>query len=220
MQNINKKIVNLALLVIGLFLLTACPDDDNKQEEPLEIYPLTVGNNWTYKLNIYPEDDSVETLRESVISIVRDTLVNDKTYFLAEKDGKLSKDRIILKEDGIYVTNSIIYNDEDVLVYKYPCKVGDTWEKRVSDIYIDAKSLSVVKSLNTKVTVPYGTFECIEYENEKQHIINNSDTIYTLEKSYLKVGLGLVKTSVSHKTNYDGVYEMQTLNQLVSATIK
>lgn len=223
-----KKIAFINLLLIYLFLLHSCKEDeilnDNLDEETqidtLEIFPLKLGNSWTYKLNVYPKDDSVDTYRETTLKVVTNTTFDEKKYFNIQVDGNLESNLYINQGDGHYFFNSKLSPNNDILAFKYPCQVGDSWERMENQFVYGNKSFSVVNSLNTKISVPYGEFECIEYINEKSTFFSSKDTLYILEKSYLKPGLGPVNLSTYHKINYNGIYTIYSSLKLVNATIK
>lgn len=206
-----------------LFLLISCEEDANNevnQTKELEIFPLKIGNSWTYKLNVYPKDDSVDTYREYTMKVVKNTSFNEKNYFSIEVDGNLEGNLYINKEDGHFFLNSRISQNYDILAYKFPCSVNDSWERLENQFVYRNKSISTVKSLNSKISVPYGEVECIEYDNEKKSFFSTNDTLYILEKSYLKPGLGVVNISTFHKINFDGEYALYSSIKLVNATVK
>lgn len=219
MQRFSSKIMNIGLIILVLFLLTACPDDDNNPENNVEIIPLEIGNIWTYQYTFSSEDDSAKVYYESVNEVVNDTLVDDKTYYLIEFNDVLSSEISLNGVDGFYFNNLIKYEDDDVLQYKYPCEIGDTWDRIELDELTNQKTVTVVKSLNAKVIVPYGEFECIEYERNRESIIRSTDTLFFLEHFYLKPGLGLIKSIQLYKNTFDAEYEVYRIDELMSADI-
>lgn len=215
----NNKIVNLGLIIIGLIFISACSEDEIKQDAYLEIMPLKVGNSWTIKYSLYPEDDSVDANRKFETKVVRDTLINDKIYFLTETNHEISNRILINKENGFYSNNLENYENQDIFECKYPCKKGDSWTLKESDSFINEISTTVVKSINSKVTVPNGTHECILYENIKKRWIGEKDTMYHIYQSYLKPGVGPIKFTRYTKVNYDGELYLQSIDELVSFII-
>ena len=98
-------------LIIGLLFLISCKEDEiieDNQSQQLEIFPLKIGNSWTYKLNVYPKDDSVDTYRETSIKVVKNTTLNEKNYYNLEFDGNLESNLYINKGDGHYFLSSRI----------------------------------------------------------------------------------------------------------------
>lgn len=220
MKNINYKILYLIQFFIGLLLINACSEEDIEEEVPLEIYPLKVGNSWTYQRFASSKDDSAKVINDISINIVRDTLINGNYYYLYDYNGNTSTEININKDDGFYINNIDRFHENDVFQYKYPCKIGDTWERIEFDEHINQTTITLVKALNTKITVPYGNIECIEYERFRVSLVRTNDTLYFLEHFYLKPGLGLVKSIHTYKNTFDGIYEEYRIDELKSAIIK
>lgn len=220
MQRIKSRIVNLNLIIIGLLLIAANPKDSTYINEKLEIYPLKIGNSWTYQEYIYHGDSIHFKSKEVIVKIVKDSLINNNIYFLKDYDGDQSNTLSINKEDGFYLNEPYQSIADLQLFYKYPCKIGEKWRNKLLDIDPKYKPLTVVKSLDNKITVPYGTIECILYETESKNRIGRSNFLYILYQIYVKPGLGVVKVIVSNKNEINGNYKIVYYRELKSAIIK
>ncbi len=220
MQRIKSRIVNLNLIIIGLLLIAANPKDSKYINEKLEIYPLNIGNSWTYQEYIYIEDSTLLKGDEIIIKVLNDTLINNNIYFLEDYDNILPYTLSINKENGYYSTETDFIEGNEQLLFKYPCKVGDRWRNKIVDGNTNYKSTTVVKALNKKITVPYGTMDCILYESVSKNTIGPRVTLYILYQHYLKPGLGIVKTITSHKNKINGKYKIKRYMELKTATIK
>lgn len=181
------------LLLIGLFSIIAvsCSDSTSNNEPMKELFPLKIGNKWTYQIT---KNDSIST---SYNDIQKDTVVNGETWYIVLRDGEpvfTSKN----KSDGMW----IMFGNEKVLFYKYPATLNDEY-------MAGAVSVKVV-SLNKQITVPAGTFECIQYH-----------TVYSDKEEYDEFfcpGTGTIKI-IAYEIN-SGVPIINETIELVSKDLK
>ena len=169
------KILKLILALSLFFSLAACSDDDNgttPSSKSNELWPLAIGNSWTYQGYSQNDDNS-----EGIL-LCSDTInLNGVNYFFF---GSYMK-KFINKPDGVYY-----YNDETEkpeLNWKYPCAVGDTF---LSNGY-----KYTVESTSEKIKVGAGTFTCIK---DVQIDIDDPPSIhYTKDIYWFCPGIGLIK---------------------------
>lgn len=197
------------LVCVSLLLfLFACSEDSN-QEEKLEIMPLAIGNYWGFDVIDFNEDGTIKDTSIYIISLRLDTVINNKKYYYTLIDNFLH----FSNDNGLYINN--LQNPiKDWLFLKYPCSIGDTWEY---NLYFNSNVS--VNSLNKLVSVPYGTFECIEYEFSYFDVHNINDTVYTQYYVYAKPGFGITLEKEYNKLNYDGEYKLIRKFELVESNL-
>jgi len=126
------------------------------------IYPLKVGNRWTFKES-YVFNDTVLVGAAVTQSIIGEKMINGEKWFLL-----ISSDvdqLITARADGIYV----YYPDLKVAVlrYKYPTTIGEEYTSGY-DEWTGAMLTLVnfqmtVDSTNEVVSVPRGQYQCYKY---------------------------------------------------------
>ena len=141
------------------------------QAEPL--YPLAVGMYWTYQVG-----DVEKPVTNRIVS--SKTLLGNKWYQLNEfgdtfwirntEQGQV--EAINLWGTGAENVTTI----EELLVYKYPNQVGETYKLGEDSITIEAEKT---------VTVPAGTFQCTPYR------IQMTESDYSI--SCIAQGVGVVE---------------------------
>jgi hypothetical protein len=128
------------------------------------IYPLRVGNKWTFRTsNLWP-DGSVTVSNTVTQTIVAEEMINgEKWFLLASTLG--GAQLITARQDGIY----FYYSDLEtaVLEYKYPAVTGYKYASGY-EVRFFAKDTLVtfqmsVGSTNQVVCVPSGQYQCYEY---------------------------------------------------------
>ena len=163
----------LLLLVAVSFMIAGC--SSSNEPSVMELFPLKVGNTWTFN---FTDEDNVTT---EVVNTVKNeiTILQNEKWFVLDYDNELQS-VCKNKSDGFwfadYNTESKIYTPE--LVYKYPASTGNQYETN-SGIKVK------VVSINEKITVPFGTFDCYHYE------IDYGDDMVTDE--YFAPNVGLIK---------------------------
>jgi len=138
---------NLAVsLFILFFLLIGCKDESNivnPTAETIEIVPLKVGNSWSFKTTVYDTLGSIVSTTVDSFSVVSDTLINGKKYFIFST-GVLRWNN----DSGFWITMA----PDSLLLYKFPANVGDEYSYNIKVICKDSS-----------IVVPKGTFKCYGY---------------------------------------------------------
>lgn len=200
-----------APLIIMGFFFGACGFFDNDEEltklivPENELIPLEIGNYWIYE-QWYFERSNKDTVREEIIGnrtiIAEDIIVNAFETTRFRYDKRPSSDAILsLKANGInghyYLgawseMDSIYINNRR---FKYPAKVGDTWESRQT--LFDTENNEFKKGniriielidINRTVITSAGIFEnCYVYK----HLDFNPLFLYD-QFIYIKPGIGII----------------------------
>ncbi len=186
-----KKLI-LSLIAV-LFIISACSDSSSPSETN-EILPLKVGNEWWFKNTPYKGDDSL-----TMFNIIRKAKYFDEDWFVFNLSGKqtLMKN----KADGLW---AIEFSEEfpdgkEFVYFKYPAEIGTI-------TYTESQEQKLI-SINEKVEVPAGVFNCYLYRS-----------IYKdegMSDIYLSPGTGFVKM-IFYK---DSVNIIQT-RELINYTLK
>jgi hypothetical protein len=175
---------------------TSC-NETSTNNNPIEIIPLNIGNKWLY---------SVKSLDDSVVKanqILKDTLLQGEKWFIMNLDGVpvfIAQN----KPDGLWIfRKSTAYPDgKAVLFYKYPAKVGDSYD-------IDTIKISVL-SIRDTIQVIGGTYTCYHYQ-----------TLYGQQEKYdeyLAPGIGAIKL-LAYKF-VSGQWQLVETTEFISAILK
>jgi hypothetical protein len=210
-----KKVNLLSILILLLFSLISCDEsavnEPPKKSNNNEIVPLSIGNNWVY-LNYDYEIKPTPTIVYSDEKITKDTIINNVKYFVLEKLFSPGKSFCYSDSSG-YFQSSKDYN----VKIKYPVQVGEVFY--MSPYHDTVKVISV----NQKITVPAGTFECIHYQSFDT-IPKREDNGVIREKYlakvdfYYSVGVGMVLTNYSTSENNRSIVMIK--KELMEYTVK
>ena len=151
------KIRIQALLLISIIII-ACKEKPTAPLTPTanEIWPLAVGNTWTYDIYNYHanEPDSLKLTDTLVYEVSGTIKVLDKEWY----ECKLNSDKIIYMinhADGLWMyipkVSPEFYPDSVKLTFKYPTVLNDT------------NNGYRTESLSHQITTPAGKFDCIRY---------------------------------------------------------
>ncbi len=175
---------NFSIVLFCLFLMFSCSDNStDSNDSKKEIWPLAVGNKWTYTIFSYHSTniDSIENKGTFEYYIPYSKIVDGVEWFAFAELGNTPNFYFTNKSDGLwgteYLKDSANFNPEKtILAYKYPTYVGEYNPKDSSGI----KTFSINDLINTTA----GSFNCIRY------VRSNDET----NSAYLAPGIGLVKT--------------------------
>ena len=194
-----KKIVLMLLVSISAFMIS-CGTAEKKDEKyhlsdykesALRYFPLSVGNNWKYKVNYFGQSGETE------ISIVG----TDGDWFLDNKGGKLKADR-----HGI--------RDEERYLLMFPLQ-RESW----TAIIKSTKTLEVRKTegVDETVKVPAGTFEgTIKVHTYVE--LPNKKVLHSYHYFALKVGIVKIVTVLEDVRENKMI--PQTTTELVSYAVE
>jgi hypothetical protein len=189
----------LALLVLGC-------SDDNKITNPTpvkEIWPLKVGNQWTFEDQVLDSAGNVVQLDTTIWLITKDTVIQGATWYIFTINGVPDPEVQpgANRSDGVWAWDG----SSGFLAWKYPTAVGDTWL-----IWTDT---ATVESINETVAVPAGTFVCLKYK-----WVGDRDPDRAYQCHYLSPGIGRVKTEEFFRTAGGFVF-VRFRNELISFTV-
>jgi hypothetical protein len=190
----------LALLVLGC-------SDDNKVTNPTpvkEIWPLKVGNQWTYEDQVLDSAGQALQLDTTVWLISKDTVIEGKTWYILTINGVREPEVLpgANRNDGAWAWDG----SSEYLFWRYPAAVGDTW--------IVMTDTATVESVNSTVAVPAGTFVCVKYK-----WVGDRDRDRNYQCHYLSPGVGRVKTEEFFRTA-GGFEYVRFRNELISYALR
>lgn len=178
----------MSCIIILSFLIVSCGDKGtNPENTNKEIYPLAVGNTWTYLVYSINSSDMIlgepfDTLSYTVTDRIT---INGQNWFFITPDGSKSPAMIATnKADGFW---AITYKKSDSIEkyiesarmwYKYPTFINDKFPTSTIG--------KITLSLNAKRVTPAGTFNCIRY-------LGQSQTVLKFNGIYLSPGIGMVE---------------------------
>jgi hypothetical protein len=152
------------------------------------IYPLKVGNKWTFRNTKLLYDGTASTIDTVTQTIIGETLIDGEKWFLLYTYPWQGRELITSRSDGIYKYYS--YSKTAVLKYKYPVSHGEQYYSGFEEGYIGGgveiiSYLMSVDSTNELISVPGGQFISSKYHTPT--IITNACTYYEInpEDMYL-----------------------------------
>ncbi len=108
------RYLKLAILFASFFTVLSCKKDkdpaDDPKPEPVSYpnyFPLKVGNYWVYQLFEIDSSENETALNQfNTVTVTRDTVINNSTYFVLETKGSYNiKPKIYLKDSLHYIVN-------------------------------------------------------------------------------------------------------------------
>ena len=128
------------------------------------IYPLKVGNRWTFRTSYLLGDGTVLVGDTVTQAIVGEELMHGDKWFLLKSTDYVDQ-LVTARQDGIYVYYADI--SAAVLKYKYPTTVGEGYASGYEEWTGAADTLvtfqMTVDSTNEVVSVPKGQYQCYKY---------------------------------------------------------
>ncbi|MBI5323749.1 MAG: hypothetical protein HZB41_00430 [Ignavibacteriae bacterium] len=169
--------------IVLIFLIYGCGDSGtDSNDSKNEIWPLAVGNTWTYFVYSYHRynKDTVkqyDTITHYVSG--KKTIAGEDWYFVTSV-GRRPNMIFTNRKDGLwgyeFKDSTNINVDSAKLGFKYPTYLNETHPN-------DSDGIKTI-SLNSAVITPAGKFNCIKYIYIKR----------PSEEIYLCPGVGLIKT--------------------------
>ncbi len=103
-----------------LLMLLACKHSVEPQLEPIDLYPLAVGNTWTYQYTQYDTLGTAYYSYQSVVQLYSDTLIDGVLWYAQDAT---KTELITSKSDGIYFRSA----NTPILWYKQPSRQSQTY---------------------------------------------------------------------------------------------
>ncbi|MBS1902372.1 MAG: hypothetical protein JSS75_01550 [Bacteroidetes bacterium] len=216
------------LLVLVVLVITQGCSSSSTQPETAPtpttirtLFPLAVGNSWTYQVTNYDANTGAVSQRSTyTTSIDSAVTINGQTAY---KYGSGSAYQSFSGNDLQYSYTPSGRTGMITLVrYRYPMLVG-TPQKVLDTTYSDQSrqvtTLEIVDSAK-KVTVPAGTFTCVQFRTVILSTFSAAplDTAQVTD-DYLAPGVGLVRTA-HYRSNRISEDNLLDLVELKSYTVK
>ena len=179
------KYFNITLMIL-IFFLTSCEKDEGLETNSADIFPLKVGNKWSYTTYLYQDNQEVqyETSSTSVDKRVNLTISGElvESFQIKITTGDLYTNRFVGNTSSGYTEyglitdfdhmvqysgsrRSVFIGDDDTLTYnslkaKYPVQANEKWKTENSYSHYDYDGESGANIIEIKV----GTveIECVE----------------------------------------------------------
>jgi len=182
--------LRMQLLVGVTFLLSATVSiagGDKKGKEAPDYYPLQVGNQWNYKLDVNGKEIAMIT------RIAKIETIKDQPYARLEAEvmGKVTATEHLRKTDKgvIRLRTNTIEADPPLLLIKTPLKAGDKWG---GEFTADGKQAKYETRVSEEmVKVPAGRFKTMKVAIRLQEGGTVVNTTY-----WFAAGIGFVKQTV------------------------
>jgi len=176
--------INISIMLMLLVsLFSGCSKDDPTNPPDPDsanvIWPLAIGNSWTFQLTFFYEGDTISL--EYTTAITESVSEDGRNIYIGDDHGDFKEG---LFNDSVGFHNVLVYPDSisySGLRYKYPGQIGDSWTFE----YLDMESSATIEDVSVSVTVPAGTFNCYEYA-----LISSEET----RIDYCCPGIGLIKS--------------------------
>lgn len=180
-------------LLLVLLLSSGCGDDNKviSPSEKIQIWPLKVGNQWTYEETVLDSAGNVVNADTSVWEVVQDTLILGETWYILTIDGVVDSEfsPVANRGDGLWQGGP-----SGALVFKYPAAVDDTC--------MLGTDTAIVESITDTITVPGGTFVCYNYK----WVGNSYNGERPYQFHYMSPGIGFIMAEEYHKTPEGYIY--------------
>ena len=208
-----KNYVLFAGLGISLALIASCKkdnpepevEDNNTPPETQSVkdyFPMTAGSYWVYQQTMYDTSGNVkpQTWKNDSVVVLNDTVIGSNTYhFVAEYNfvGQATPFFHYYRDSADCVTDdqgNIIFSVNPELIYK--------------DILTSDTVAYVNYSYNsspTSVTVPLGTYSCVDFKGDMYRKMDNFSKAYPLHK-YSYKNIGLVKKTAMYVGSLDQIH--------------
>lgn len=196
MNTMMKKLI-LSTLLLTTILIQSCSQttDPVIKDYSNEIIPLAIGHKWDYHTNIYDTTGNIVWNFNSSDIVIGDSTIENTKWFYFDKNALYFS----VLSDGYHYYNKYETDSlKNILVYKYPCNLGDTY------------SYYEVTKVDTQITVPAGTFKCIMYSLRMQ---TSMDFAYL--DFFIKPGVGIVKT-IEYSFTYNHPIFIYRIQELLS----
>ena len=182
----------LLLSFVLILTLVKCKDNSTNPIDTHQIWPLKVGNFWSFRITTYDTLGGVSFSTIDTVIVYRDsTYKTGKIYYfktLANGNFTFQDNAISNLSDGYNeltkVNDSLVAN----LIYKFPGNPGDT--------FISNGKPMVIESVNESIKVTAGNFVCYKYVAEE-----NFDYQYIKQIVYLCPGIGEIVTELYQGNN-------------------
>lgn len=164
---------NTLWVLLSLSAGLCCKKDDTAVGNQLptdnrELIPLKVGNKWVAHSTTYNPGGTIIADRADSLEFLADTVMQGQHWFNMSNVTLVGK-----KSDGVWFWNG---SNPAELVFKFPAVPNE--------VYQTSAGQAVVLSINTRITVPCGTYSCYVYKrpfgfggNQYHYIVPDSGIV-------------------------------------------
>ncbi len=190
----NRSVI--VLLVASIFLHYGCGTTDTGSPGSSgtiqQLFPLAVGDSWSYQVIEYFNDGSIKANQTYLLSVPSSSDYQGHTAYTFMANGDSS---IKYYYDGTTDIITIDGNSDPVVGFHLLQRIGDsyTFIDTIEPGNIKHKEVLVLRSINEQVKVAAGTFLANRYDQLR--ILGTSDKPDTdvIDSKYYSSGIGLVK---------------------------
>jgi hypothetical protein len=189
-----KKSNFIIVIGISIIFLMSCHKENSTSTTStttsvLDYFPLKTGNYWVYKPFQVDTSGNIVPLNWKNDSIVvnNDTVINNNSYHTITEYNYLgsTNSNIYYYRDS---ANCIVDNFGDII---FSINSGVIYKK-----YFDPDTIAFNNSTyintTTSITVPLGTYSCVDFKGDVFRKIDNYNKAYLIHK-YCYIGIGIVK---------------------------
>ncbi|HVP36985.1 MAG TPA: hypothetical protein VMT04_08330 [Terriglobales bacterium] len=200
------SVIYIVALLFLLIIVSGCKSN-SKLTNPgpvKQIWPLAVGNEWTFQETEVDSAGNVLSADTSVWAVSKDTMIGSERWYIITVNDTIDPEMInplTNRSDGLWGGGP-----SGGLIFKYPATVNDT--------FMIGNQVTIVVSIHATVMVPAGTFVCYNYEWPEPP---SSDRPYQFH--YMSPGIGFVKAEEYHKTPGGYIY-LNFRSELISYVLK
>ena len=184
------------IVIAGLMAFASCKKDEptetpeTQQSSVMDYLPLTPGNYWVYEQHFYDSAgiEHNQTWGNDTVEVISDTSVNNLIYhrIVEHNFNGFAKHDTALYRDS---SNCIVNNKGTVSFRLTPGVVYTYYPSYDSTMYYIDFSLAAQSSA---ITVPAGTFDCLDYQGAVYSKIDSFAVPDTIHKYYSK-NVGIIK---------------------------
>ena len=177
----------LVACLIMIALLTSCSKDNPvNPSKNKEIYPMKLGNKWTYNTFWYLSSKPDSTFNHDTlfVSIDSSRIIKDEIWFISTSRYKGHPNQWGMaigtnRKDGFWYLWEYYSLQAFSLYFQYPTIINH------ANSINNSEDTMFTKSINYDVIVPAGKFQCIDYKYISQ--------TFTNQDYYFYPGVGLIK---------------------------
>ncbi|GHT22141.1 hypothetical protein AGMMS4957_11970 [Bacteroidia bacterium] len=194
------------LVVLGLY---SCgentpeiePGEENTPEIEKPIFPLNIGNSWTYEETTHamtnPEVETVKSEMNNVYTIDGQSGFSARKYVKGEPISLLNNDNEGNCIEYLFNNDKLVHK---TIIFKKNIKKGDKWIYK-SAVYTDGdfsqyKITDMEKTCiasDTIITTPKGDFKCVVFSYNPSGAVDKEGNPNDVFVQFLSENVGLVK---------------------------
>jgi hypothetical protein len=216
--------VSRFMLVLALSGLYSCGDNDSEVEKQYPLYPLSIGNSWTYEQTTYTDPPQTNTNTATVNYYL--TIDGQKGFSSQEYVGGEPISLINNDEEGNCI--EYLFNKDKLvhktILFKKNVNKGDKWVYKAA-VYTDYDySQYEIRDMektciasDSLIETPKGSFKCIVFSHNPGGYDEQGNP-QDIMIHFLSTNVGLVK--YQHYENVNGNLKLLSESSLTEYTKK